>query len=96
MGKTIEVDPYKVTDLIVYEKKEKSIIVVAGVLSLAIGKCCDEDDLNYEELPAGWSRHIPAGMMHRYGATDKPLMLIEVSSPEMDEAILIDDLRTII
>jgi len=87
--KTIEIDPYKITDLLVYEKKEKSIIVVAGVLSLALGKCCDEDELKYYDCPEGWSIYIDPGYMHRYGATDKPVRIIEISSPEIDEAIVV-------
>jgi len=30
--------------------------------------------------------------MHRYGATDKPVRIIEISSPEIDEAIVIGEL----
>lgn len=91
MTKTIEIDPYKVTDLIVYEKKEKSLIVIAGQLSLAIGPCCGEADLEYYDLPEGWSKNIVAGEMHRYGATDKLVRIVEVSSPELDECITIKE-----
>jgi len=90
LAKTIELDPYKVTDLLVYENKEKSLVVTMGTLILAIGPCCgDETDLEYYELPDGWSKYIDPGMMHRYGATDKPVRIIEISSPELDEAIII-------
>lgn len=89
MAKTIEIDPYKITDLLVYERKEKSIIVAEGVLSLALGKCCDENNLKYYDCPAGWSVYIDPGYMHRYGATDKPVRIIEIASPEMDEAVVI-------
>jgi hypothetical protein len=96
MGKTIEVDASKVTDLVVYENKEKSIIVVKGTLILALGPCCgDESDLEYYELPEGWTKYIGPGMMHRYGSTDKPLMLVEVASPELDEAIVITPVEDI-
>lgn len=89
MAKTIEIDPFRVTDLLVYEKKEKSIIVIVGTLSLALGKCCNEDELNYYDCPEGWSIYIDPGHMHRYGATNKPVSIIEVSSPEIDEAVII-------
>jgi hypothetical protein len=89
MAKTIEIDPYKITDLLVYEKKEKSIIVVEGILSLALGKCCNEENLHYYDCPEGWSIYIDPGYMHRYGATDKSVRIIEISSPEIDEAIVI-------
>jgi len=90
MSKTIEINPHKVTDLVVHETKEKSVIVIMGTLVLAAGPCCgDETDLEYYELPDGWTKYIDPGMMHRYGATDKPVRIIEVSSPELDEAIII-------
>jgi len=89
MGKTIEIDPFMITDLLVYEKKEKSIIIVKGVLSLALSKCCDEDELKYYDCPEGWSVYIEPGHMHRYGATDKPVRVIEISSPEIDEAVIV-------
>jgi hypothetical protein len=95
MSKTIEIDPYKITDLVVYEKKEKSIIVVDGQLSLAIGKCCYEKDLEYYDMPIGWSRYIAPGEMHRYGATDKSVRIIEISSPELDEVIIINSVEDI-
>lgn len=91
MAKTIEIDPFKITDLLVYEKKEKSIIVIEGVLSLALGKCCDKDKLKYYDCPEGWSIYIDPGYMHRYGATDKPVRIIEIASPELDEAVIIKE-----
>lgn len=91
MAKTIEIDPFKVTDLIVYEKKEKSIIVIKNTLVLAIGLCCDEKNLEYHELPEGWTRFIPSSYMHRYGATNKSVRIIEIASPQIDEGILIPE-----
>ncbi len=90
IAKTIEIDPQKITDLVVYEQKEKHIKVAYGTLSLAVGPCCgDESDLEYFDLPAGWTRYIGPGLMHRYGATDEMVGVEEISSPELDEAIII-------
>jgi len=92
MAKTIEINPFKVTDLLVYEQKEKSLIVIFNTLVLAIGSCCDEEGLVYAELRDGWTYSIPRGHLHRYGATDKPARLIEISSPELDEGIVVTNL----
>ncbi len=89
MAKTIEINPYKTNNLLVYEKKEKSIIIIANTLILGIGDCCNEDELDYLELQEGWSQYIAPGKMHRYGATDKFVRLIEISSPELDDGIVI-------
>ena len=91
MAKTIEVDAFKVSNLVVYERKEKSIIVISGTLVIGMGPCCSEEDIEYTEYPTGWRFYIPHGKMHAYGATDVPVRLIEVSSPELDEGIVIPD-----
>ncbi len=87
--KTIEIDPYKITDLVVFAKKEKSIIVIENNLSLAVGSCCDDKELEYYDYPEGWSFYIAPGKLHRYGATDKGVKIIEVASPQIDEAIVV-------
>lgn len=94
IAKTIEIDPFKVNDLVVYENKEKSIIVVENTLVLGIGKCCHEDSMNYYELPIGYTYYIAPGQMHRYGATDKLVRIVEIASPELDEAIIIEPLES--
>jgi hypothetical protein len=91
IGKTIEISPYRITNIMVNKTKEKSIIVVDGQLSLAVGPCCDERDMIYYDLPTGWSWHIDPGKLHRYGATDVPLRLIEVASPQLDDTIIFDE-----
>lgn len=92
ISKTIEIDPYKISELVVYEKREKSIMTISGQLILALGRCCDESALEYIKFEEGWSFYIAPGMMHRYGATDKPLRLVEISSPEIDSAVIIGDI----
>jgi hypothetical protein len=90
MAKTLEIDPFKITELMVFERKEKAIIVVKNALSLAIGDSKNENSLEYIDYPEGWSFYIAPLKLHRYGATDKPVRIIEISSPELDEAIVID------
>ena len=92
IAKTIEIAPYKINDLVIYENKEKSVIVIGNTLILGMGKCCDEDKLKYYEYPEGWSFYIAPGYLHRYGATDTQVRLIEVASPQLDERIVIGEL----
>lgn len=91
MAKTIEIEPFNITELMLFERKEKSVIIVMNALSLAIGGCCDKHALEYVDYPEGWSFYISPLRIHRYGATNKPVRLIEISSPEIDEAIIVDD-----
>jgi hypothetical protein len=89
MAKTIEIDPHRITELKVYDKKEKSIIVVENTLSLAVGRCCSEEDLEYYDLPEGWTYYIAPGYMHRYGGTSEGVKIVEISSPQLDEGIIV-------
>lgn len=90
MAKTLEIDPFKITELMFFERKEKAIVVVKNTLSLAIGDPKDENNLEYIDYPEGWSFYIPPLKLHRYGATSKTVRIIEIASPEIDEAIIID------
>lgn len=89
MAKTIEIDAGKQTPLVVYEHKEKSIIVISGELILTYGDCCDESKALSYKLPIGWSWHIEAGKIHKYTALDKPVRFVEVSSPQLEDATIL-------
>lgn len=89
IAKTIEIDAGKQTSLIVYEHKEKSIIVISGELLLTYGDCCDESKALDYKLPEGWSWHIEPGKMHKYATLGKPVRFIEVSSPQLEDATVL-------
>ena len=72
-------------------KKEETIQVVSGVLTLEVG---DPDQKAYQELKLGPGDtfHITPGLIHRFCAdcgTD--VKLIEVSTPELDDVVRIQD-----
>jgi len=89
--KTIEIDAGKQTPLVVYEQKERSIIVISGELFLTYGPCCSEADALVYKLPEGWPWYIEPGKIYKYAALDKPVRLIEVSSPQLEDGIVIRD-----
>ena len=43
------------------------------------------------ELGAGSHRHVGVGVIHRYEATDVDVELIEVSTPELDDVVRLED-----
>ena len=65
--------------------------MVRSVVMIQDGLCCDEKDLKYYDLPTGWSWHIAPGELHRYGATNISLRMVEISSPQIDETLILDE-----
>jgi quercetin dioxygenase-like cupin family protein len=91
MAKTVEVVKSKRTPLVVHEEKEKSIIVIRGPLYLTYGSCCNEETVPVYKLPEGWSWYIEPGMIYRYQAIESPVMLIEVSTPQLEDGVVLVD-----
>ena len=91
MSKTIEIEAGKQSYTIVHEKKEKSIIIISGDLYLTYGNCCSENDVPVYKLPEGWSWYIEPGKLHKYAALDKPVRLVEVSTPLFEDGIVLSE-----
>jgi len=70
-----------------HEKKEETICVLEGELILEIGQNPPERLL----LQPGESYHVKPGTVHRFcaGATD--VRLVEVSTPELDDVVRLED-----
>ena len=68
--------------------KDESILVSSGRLRLHLED--DEGTVVVEELGPGAYRHVPTGRIHRYEAIDR-CTLIEVSTPELDDVIRLED-----
>ena len=73
-----------------HEQKDETIYVLSGVLNLHIG---DEESQEVLVLSEGDSYRIEPGVVHRFEApkhgTD--VELIEVSTPEIDDVIRLQD-----
>ena len=68
--------------------KDESIYVTAGRMRLYLED--DEGTVCVEELGAGDTRRVPTGRIHRYEAIER-CELIEVSTPELDDVVRIED-----
>ena len=89
VGKVIVVEPGKRLSLQFHEKKEESIRVLAGTLRLHLEG--DDGVLALHDLGPGESRLIPTGRQHRFEALDTRVELVEVSTPEIDDVVRIED-----
>jgi mannose-6-phosphate isomerase-like protein (cupin superfamily) len=68
--------------------KDESILVSSGRLRLQLED--DEGTVRVEELGPGDHRHVATGRIHRFEALER-CTLIEVSSPELDDVIRLED-----
>ena len=69
--------------------KDESILVLRGHLRLHLEGA--DGLVHVSELAPGEACHVPTGAVHRYEATTEDVELIEVSTPELDDVIRMED-----
>lgn len=88
-GKRITVEAGKRLSLQYHERKDEWVFVVVGTLLLHLED--DDGSVRVHELAPGESRHVPAGRRHRFEAGAARVELIEVSTPELDDVVRLED-----
>ena len=73
-----------------HERKEETICVLEGQLRLELGRGPDE----VHRLGPGQSWHVTPGTVHRFCAPDGDVRLVEVSTPERDDVVRLEDKYT--
>jgi len=71
-----------------HEKKEETIRVLGGVLLLEIGT---GDNLTEMRLHTGEIYHVTPNTIHRFSAVENDVILVEVSTPELDDVVRLSD-----
>lgn len=71
-----------------HEQKEETIRVLSGKLVLEIGT---GDNMIFTSLSVGEVFHVTPLTVHRFGAGDEDVVLVEVSTPELNDVIRIAD-----
>ncbi len=71
-----------------HEVKDETITVLSGVLHLEIGA---GDSITHSRLFPGDSFHITPGTVHRFCAESFDTVLVEVSTPELEDVVRIED-----
>jgi mannose-6-phosphate isomerase len=87
-GKVIVIETGRRLSLQYHERKDESVYVMSGRLRLHL-----EDDagvMTVRELGPGDSARVPVGRRHRFEAAER-VQLIEVSTPELDDVIRVED-----
>ena len=84
LGKILHINPNSRLSRQYHEQKKETIYVLEGTLYLEIGN----QDL---VLEVGERRTINPNTVHRFCARDESCTLIEVSTPEIDDVIRLED-----
>lgn len=71
-----------------HEIKEETIRVLKGILIIETG---DDDTLSSQQLSPGEIFHVAPNTIHRFGAHREDVILVEVSTPEIDDVVRLAD-----
>ena len=88
VGKILVIETGKRLSLQRHEVKDETILVMSGRLRLTLE--ADDGVVRQEELGPGDHRRVATGRIHRYEAIER-CELIEVSTPELDDVIRLED-----
>ena len=87
-GKLILIRKGEALSLQYHDRKEETIHVLEGVLGLFVERDGLRRDLR---LGPGESFHIEPGTRHRMTAPEVDCLLVEVSTPELDDVVRLED-----
>lgn len=90
VGKIIKINNGKRLSLQYHENKTETVFVKNGVLEIILK---NGEDLYSQTLLEGESYHIPSKTVHRFccGKECDFVELIEVSTPELDDVVRLED-----
>lgn len=87
VGKILTINPNERLSLQYHEEKEETIYVLEGMLQV----WATEDDNLYSLYGTGSVFHVVPNQVHRFGAGSDKVVLIEVSTPELDDVVRLKD-----
>ena len=74
-----------------HRKKEETIFVTSGILSIEIEYSFEYGEEFTRFLKIGESFHIKPGTIHRFAAERGDVEIIEVSTTELDDVVRLED-----
>lgn len=90
LGKILYINAGKRLSLQYHERKVETIRVLQGKLLLVIQEGRDGPLYN-KTLTAGETYHVAQGTIHRFCAGDEDVSIVEVSTPEIDDVVRLED-----
>jgi len=88
LGKILHISPGHKLSRQYHEQKDESIYVLEGKLILEIGK---DPEIQKIILDQGASWRITPNTVHRFAAPSEGCVLIEVSTPEIEDVVRLED-----
>ena len=88
LGKLLKIQPDCRLSRQYHEQKDETIYVLEGRLILQLGQ---GEELERHTLTQGQSWRIKPGTIHRFCASEHGCVLIEVSTPEIDDVVRLED-----
>jgi mannose-6-phosphate isomerase-like protein (cupin superfamily) len=88
LGKILHIKPKQRLSRQYHEQKDETIYVLEGVLLLEIGK---GNDIEVLHMGMGEAYRVKPGTVHRFCAGEKSCTLIEVSTPEINDVVRLED-----
>jgi quercetin dioxygenase-like cupin family protein len=85
VGKILHINPGHRLSKQYHEQKEETVYVLKGKLYNY-----DADD-NIETFLPGESFHVKPNQVHRFGANEMRVELVEVSTPYLDDVVRLED-----
>ena len=85
VGKLLHINPEQRLSLQYHRKKEETVYVLSGILYNY------EADGSITKVLPGNSFHVNVGQIHRFGANESNVELIEVSTPHLQDVVRLED-----
>lgn len=90
LGKILYINAGQRLSLQYHEKKVETIRVLTGKLMLVLQDKRDGPIFN-RTLSEGDTYHVSQGTIHRFCALDNDVAVLEVSTPEIDDVVRLED-----
>jgi len=87
-GKILHVDAGQALSLQYHERKEETLYLLAGSYELVVE---EGGEMVHRRLQPGDCYHVPVGTRHRMIAGPEGCDILEVSTPELDDVVRLED-----
>jgi mannose-6-phosphate isomerase-like protein (cupin superfamily) len=88
VGKLLHIEPGQALSLQYHHRKDETFFVAQGEIELQVE---EDGQMIKQPLRQGESYHVTPGTRHRMVASDRGCELFEVSTPELDDVVRLED-----
>lgn len=88
VGKILQIHPGEALSLQYHERKDETLFLAAGAMRFQVQ---ENGELVWRTLSLGEAYHVPPQTTHRMIAGPEGCQLIEVSTPELEDVVRLED-----